>query len=37
MRTTIGEIAVRIALLEQAREPVCECTNVRRYFGGTPI
>jgi hypothetical protein len=37
MRTAIGEIVVRIALVEQAREPVCERANVCGHFGGAPI
>ena len=37
MRTAIAEIVVRIALLEQARQPVSERTNVCRHFGGAPI
>ena len=37
MRTVVSEIVVRVALLEQAREPVCECANVCRHFGGAPI
>ncbi|MGB5348570.1 MAG: hypothetical protein WBN10_03145 [Polyangiales bacterium] len=32
MRTTIGEIEVPVALLEQAREAVCERSNVCRHF-----
>ena len=37
MRTTVSEVVVRIALLEQAREPVCERANVCRHFGGSPV
>ena len=36
MRMAIGEIVVRIAPLEQVRQPVCERTNVCRHFGGAP-
>jgi hypothetical protein len=34
MRTTIGEIEVRVALLEQPREPVSECADVVRNLLG---
>ena len=34
MRTAVGEIEVRIALLEQPREPVSERANVIRNILG---
>jgi hypothetical protein len=32
MRTTVGEIEARVALLEQPREPLSESPNVVRYL-----